>query len=260
MAVNGISNAVAIAAGATHSCAVLQTGHVDCWGADDQSQLGDGDGSNTASSVPMEVSGITHATAIASGTFHACALLKAGTVSCWGSNSDGSLGDGTANPTTVPVTVSGVTTAMAVAAGADHSCALLSNGTVWCWGQNSYGQLGNGTYNPSDAPVQVSGITNATTIAAGGAHTCARLSTGSVVCWGWNNYGQLGNGSMPTNSDVPVTVSGISKSTAVTGGLEHTCELNASGGLACWGYGGDGELGNGGNSTQPTPVTVTGFP
>ena len=256
-AVSGISNAVAIAAGATHSCAVLQTGHVDCWGADNQNQLGDGGGN--PSSFPVDI-GVTGATSIAAGTFHTCVVTHSATVVCWGNNVDGSLGNGTTNPASGPVTVSGITNAVAVAAGADHSCALLATGTVRCWGQAGNGQLGNGTNNPSSVPVQVSGITNATTIAAGGAHTCARLSTGSVSCWGWNNYGQLGNGTMPTNHNSPVTVTGITNATAVTGGLEHTCALKTTGGLSCWGYGGDGELGNNGNSTSSTPTTVVGFP
>ena len=33
-----------------------------------------------------------------------------------------------------------------------------------------------------------------------------------------------------------------------------------SGALTCWGFGADGELGNGGNPTLSTPVAVTGFP
>lgn len=264
VAVTGISNATAIAAGATHSCAVLSDGTVNCWGANDQNQLGEGD--NDPSPVPIAVSGISSATAIASGTFHTCALLSNGTVSCWGNNSDGSLGDGNENPTAVPVAVSGLSNVIAIAAGTNHSCALLSNGTVWCWGQNGHGQLGNGMNNPSSVPVQVSGITNATTIAAGWAHTCARLSTGAVSCWGYNNYGQLGNGTAGastgtgTDSNNPVPATGISTATATTGGAEHSCALLTTGGLDCWGYGVDGELGNGANAIASTPVTVTGFP
>ncbi len=52
----------------------------------------------------------------------------------------------------------------------------------------------------------------------------------------------------------------VANATAVTGGLEHTCALKTTGGLSCWGYGGDGELGNSGNSTSSTPATVVGFP
>jgi alpha-tubulin suppressor-like RCC1 family protein len=258
VAVSGLTNAVAIAAGAKHTCAVLQTGHVDCWGADDQNQLGDGGGN--PSSFPVDV-GITGAASIAAGSFHTCVVTRNHTVVCWGNNVDGSLGNGTTNPESAPVTVTGINTAVGVAAGDDHSCAVLTDGTVWCWGYDNYGQLGNGTTETvSDTPVQVSGITNATQVSAGEAHACARLSTGSVECWGYNNYGQLGNGANAQYSDTPVTVTGITNATAVTNGFQHTCALKSTGGLSCWGYGVDGELGNGLSSTSSTPVTVSDFP
>jgi hypothetical protein len=57
-----------------------------------------------------------------------------------------------------------------------------------------------------------------------------------------------------------VAVNGIADATAVTGGLEHTCALRASGAMACWGFGNDGEPGNGANATSFNPVAVTGFP
>ena len=46
----------------------------------------------------------------------------------------------------------------------------------------------------------------------------------------------------------------------MTGGLEHSCALRAGGAMACWGYGVDGELGNGASATSFTAVPVTGFP
>jgi alpha-tubulin suppressor-like RCC1 family protein len=258
VAVSGISTATAIAAGTTHSCALLASGRVECWGANDQHQLGDG--GTGGSPTPDLVDGVKTATAIAAGTVHSCAVLKTGSVVCWGSNDSGELGNGTQNPTTSPVAVSGITNATAVAAGANHSCALLATGAVMCWGDNAFGQLGNGA-QPTDSltPVPVSGITNAIGISGGGADTCAVLATGAVDCWG--RHDAFGNsGPVPSDGPTPAGVAGIANASAVAGGLEHSCAKLQAGGVQCWGLGLDGELGNGLNANQPTPVAVTGFP
>ena len=163
--------------------------------------------------MPVSVTGLTGATAIAAGQYHTCALITGGTVQCWGHNAHGELGTGTNNDSNVPVTVTGLTGATAIAAGQDHTCALISGGTVQCWGHNHYGQLGNGNINNSPpygsyVPVNVFGLTGVTAITAGADHTCALLSGGTVQCWGYNLYGQLGNGS-PYPAIVPVSVSGL---------------------------------------------------
>ena len=141
MGVTGISTAVTVAGGVSHTCAVLGGGTVKCWG--DGGVLGDG--TTTSSSTPVTVTGITTAAAITAGTDHTCARLNGGAVKCWGANGYGQLGDGTTNPSLTPVTVTGLTTATAVTVGDLHSCALLTGGTVKCWGYNDYGQVGNST-------------------------------------------------------------------------------------------------------------------
>jgi alpha-tubulin suppressor-like RCC1 family protein len=41
---------------------------------------------------------------------------------------------------------------------------------------------------------------------------------------------------------------------------QHTCVLTISGAVKCWGYGGDGQLGNAASSNYLTPVDVSGVP
>src|SRR5687768_15787500 len=171
-----------IAGGGLHSCAVLTSGVVQCWGSNDQGQLGNG--TVTTSTTPV-ATGITTATAIAAGNNHTCALLTGGTVTCWGLDGNGQLGDGTTGASGTqlrlsPVSVGGgLTGVTAIAAGGFHTCGLLSNGTVRCWGDDGAGQIGDGV--PGDRsllPVAVPGITTAnpaTAIAAGEFHTCALL-------------------------------------------------------------------------------------
>ena len=76
--VSGITiGAVEIAASGDHSCTRLSDGEVECWGLNADGQLGNGRTNN--SSVPVFVSGITTAAAIAAGTAHSCARLSVDT-------------------------------------------------------------------------------------------------------------------------------------------------------------------------------------
>jgi Regulator of chromosome condensation (RCC1) repeat/Divergent InlB B-repeat domain len=98
-------------------------------------------------------------------------------------------------------------------------------------------------------------------------------SGGGTECWGFNAVGQLGDGTT-LDSSVPVSVSGLTNGViSVAGGDDHTCALTSGGGVKCWGYNSDGELGTGtnlgpqqctlGNNTyacSTTPVQVSGLP
>ena len=238
-------SATLIEAGGYHTCALLNTGSIQCWGDNHFDQLGNG--TEIDSNVPVPVMGVTTATAITAGGYHTCALLNTGSVQCWGWGSYGQIGDGTDTNSNVPVSVTGVTTATAITAGWNHTCALLNIGSVQCWGENGDGELGNGTDTESNVPVPVMGVTTAIGITAGGNHTCALLNTGSVQCWGGNDNGQLGNGTN-TNSTVPVPVTGVTTATAITAGENHTCALLNTGSIQCWGTNSDGQLGNGTNT------------
>ncbi|MCB1030693.1 MAG: DUF4214 domain-containing protein [Acidimicrobiales bacterium] len=246
--------AKAISVGDTHSCAVLTSGSVRCWGDNSQGQLGNG--SNAASLTPKAVSSITNAKSVSAGSSHTCAVLTTGAVRCWGSNIQGKLGNGSTNASTVPVAVSGITNATTVSAGSTHSCAVLSTGAVRCWGYSGDGKLGNGSTNASSVPVAVTGIANAVGVTAASAHSCAVLSTGGVKCWGYNLFGRLGNGSS-TASTVPVNVSGISNAVSVSAKGNHTCAVLSTGGVKCWGRNSSGQLGNGSWTDSSVPVSVS---
>jgi alpha-tubulin suppressor-like RCC1 family protein len=251
---------VSVAAGSQHSCALLATGSVRCWGANFSGQLGNG--TTTRSLVPVFVSGLARAVAVVAGASHTCALLSEGAVRCWGSGQFGQLGDGTSSPGGItrptPVAVLGLINAVAIVAGANYTCALRVDGTARCWGDNGAGGLGDGSTEQQTIPTPVVGLTGAValTAAVGGGHTCALLADGSARCWGQNGDGQLGDGTT-TDRPLPGAVAGVTGAVGISAGTSHTCALVASGGARCWGNNGSGQLGDGTTTDRLTATVVT---
>lgn len=262
----GLTSGVAkISAGGFHTCAVTVSGGLKCWGRGDIGQIGDG-GQLTDKTVPVDVMGLTSGVAsVSMGGSNTCALTTAGGVKCWGGDGYGQLGDGGDHTyRNSPVDVWGLTTGVkGVATGGAHSCALTVAGAVKCWGYDNWGQVGDGGTNMHtiDVPVDVVGLSSGVaSVAAGGTFTCAVMATGSAKCWGWDNYGQVGDGGANTGSATPVDVVGLSGIVQMELGDSHTCAVTNTGGLKCWGWDGNGQLGDGGaNTNQGLPVDVQGL-
>lgn len=209
VAVSGIANATAIAAGGSTTCAVLTSGSVKCWGWNYYGELGNGTKTNSA--VPVSVAGITNATAVAVQEGHACAVLSTGSIDCWGRNAAGDLGNETWTDSLTPVAVTGISTATNVSVGYNSTCARLAGGGVDCWGEDCRGELGNGTANcslASPTPVAAVGISSANQVGSGREHVCVVLSGGAMDCWGKNESGQLADGSYE-DASTPQAVLGL---------------------------------------------------
>ena len=221
---------VFVSSGTAHSCAIMASGMVACWGANGSGQLGDG--STTPRNQPFLIPGGFGTARVAGG-----------------------IG-------TQPI--------VSVSAGASHSCAATQadgtvNTTAYCWGANDRGQLGDGSTTPrlipsgvfGIAPNQAMGFHDAVAIAAGFDHSCAIMSTGQVACWGDNTVGELGLGSTnSTPNSVATLVTGLPASTTPLGlaaGQNDACVLEAQGPIQCWGAGFAGQLGTGGTSNAPSP-------
>ena len=259
-------------------CALLSSGGVDCWGDGGSGELGNG--SMASSDVPVQVDGVggtgtlSGVASIVSGGPGYCALLRSGSVDCWGNGNDGELGDGDFAVSAVPVQVegvggkgdlSGVTGLSSDGAG---YCAVSAAAGVYCWGLGTGGQLGDGVFASSSTPVAVGGIdgigtlSDVSRLSSDSTGYCALLTSGGADCWGKGSQGGLGDGNSygaPNyGSAVPVAVEGVggvgtlSDVLSLTGDIPSSdsgddgyCAVLTTGGVACWGYGATGEIGNG---------------
>jgi alpha-tubulin suppressor-like RCC1 family protein len=234
----GSSQVVAVAAGASHTCALQANGSAICWGDNF-----DGQATPPAPNGPY--------LSLSAGYNHTCGLRPNGSATCWGSNdrgqatpptpngpflsltlgydtcglkADGSAtcwgynGDGQATPPTPNGPF------LSLAASIYHTCGLKVDGSAVCWGRNIEGQATPPTPN---GPFL--------SLAVGSFHTCGLKVDGSAVCWGHNGYGQA----------TPPTPNGPFLS--LTLGSYYTCGLKVGGSAVCWGKNDNGQ------TMPPTP-------
>ena len=208
---------------------------------------------------------------VSAGDYHGCATRQDGSVTCWGSDSEGQSTPPELDPdmysfldvsagryhtcartkctATFPVicppgnircwglndvgqtSVSASTVYKSIDAGQHHTCGLTSGNDIECWGWDDDGQ--------STVPAPPAGY-RYTQVSAGGQHTCATLECESglcllrtnVSCWGLNDYGQ---------TDVPGTFPDYHSFTQISAGWYHNCGVKTDGTVLCWGNDGSGE-------------------
>ena len=239
-----LDNVVQVAAGGSHTCAIVVTKEVYCWGLNTSGQLGNG--SWISSWIPVKVLGINNATSISLGNSHSCAVLTDKTVKCWGMNSDGRLGDGSVTNRNYPVVAKNQIDVKSIVAGYSHTCSLGYSGIVKCWGSNLAGQTGGS---------RLSSLGSATEIATQGDFSCALLIDKTIWCWGWNNGKQIvGNGSNIIPS--PTRLAWADGAISVDTGNDHVCIVTSEGSIKCVGWNNVGQLGDGTNLNRTLPITV----
>jgi uncharacterized repeat protein (TIGR01451 family) len=264
-----------LGAGAFHTCALLDSGRVRCWGSGSNGKLGYGntdigDDEHPGSVGPVDAG--RPARAIAVGESNACAVLDDGSLRCWGANAfgqlgypgTGTIGDDESPASAGPVDLGAGRSAHAIGLGDRHACALLDDGSVRCWGEGGAGRLGYGNANRigddetpgSVGPVDLGAGRSARAISLGNTHTCAILDNGLVRCWGPGFEGRLGYGNTDHIGDTetpgsvgPVDLGAGRTARAISAGAMHTCALLDNGAVRCWGDGADGKLGYGNTDT-----------
>jgi alpha-tubulin suppressor-like RCC1 family protein len=262
---------IKVSVGFGHTCAIKSDGSLWCWGNNQYGQVGDGT-VWTIRLIPVQTIDMSRDVLdVSAGSDHTCAVKTDGSLWCWGRNDRGQLGDGTSVGKVIPkrIFASGI---KKVSAGYKHTCAIKNDSysSLWCWGENSSGQLGLGIiggYYTIPQPV-----TNNVIRVSAGAHTCAVKSDGSIFCWGNNSYGQLGNGSFGNNISSPSSdiyldafYNRLTDIYHVSVGNSHTCAVDNSNQIWCWGNNDYGQLGIGKDSNYyqkyysfPRQVTSVG--
>jgi hypothetical protein len=239
-----------LALGGLFGCALVADGGVSCWGDDTANQLGRALDAGTFDPSPTRVALPYPAIAVATGKYHACAVLSDTSVVCWGAADHGETGQLADGGIATPHVVAGLA-ATQVSAGEVSTCAVTATGGVECWGGNLTGELGRGdvdagALDPSPAPVALPAGATAVQIASAVGSTCALLSDRSVWCWGDNAYGELGSGSaVPGFSSQPVQVSGLANIVQIASGPGGwtVCALLQNGTVRCWGLNNADQLG-----------------
>ncbi|MFN2544687.1 MAG: RCC1 domain-containing protein [Actinomycetota bacterium] len=173
-----LTDVVAIGAGTAHTCAILGSGKVQCWGDNSSNQIGDATASDrhlpttvkadNDPSPAVSIGDLSGASVITVGDFHTCVRRNDGSLTCWGANGSGQLGDGSTgnsavgkyvfgpDPSAVPAALRPVI--KSISASRMNTCAVFIDTTVFCWGDNAAGQLGDGVGATSVGPLDVNGL------------------------------------------------------------------------------------------------------
>lgn len=258
----------ALAAGAHHTCALLNNGEVTCWGGNSSGQLGLANINNIGDDeYPDTVEPINFdddIVQVTAGSAFTCIKTATNKIHCWGSNSSGELGLGSMTNIgdneviTDENTLASVGSVTKLVAGGSHICASVSNGGLRCWGSGGLGALGYSNTNnigDTELPQTVGPVfgNEVIEVFSAGSHFTLMIYTSNgnstVYGWGYGTYGQLGNASTMTYGD------GVGPSSAnvqlqgvpvdLRSGNAHSCAIFEDGGLGCWGRNQAGQLGYG---------------
>lgn len=235
---------VDVVVGDNHTCALRANGTVMCWGLNTEGQLGINDPLTRYSLYPVEVPGLTDATAIAAGSNLTCVIKRDQTMACWGY---GYHGD---SPNLyvrwAPANASSMRDVVEIAVTNLGTCAKDTRGTLMCWGYNADGGVqdfwlpipasgAGSTFYPRiymHSDVKTFAIRNLDR----SRRVCVLRYDGRLTCMGANQNGALGLGFISNYSHEGYSVVGLGNfvekfALHYNGG----CAILTDGTVSCWG-------------------------
>jgi hypothetical protein len=262
------SGVTQLAAGKDHTCALMDSGEVRCWGDGRAGQLG-----NVIAPYLDTFSGIDDSTLAYGFQDGSADGFYREPVTIQGPDGSGTLSD-----------------VVQISAGAAHTCAVTSDNKLYCWGamgdgldcpdnfdhctafpdgqtpatssaptglfrENSPNRINVKRYtNVQLDPWQVDPGLPVEEVSSGAHHICMRVtepdsSKTNVYCTGRNIHGQVGDGSTNKwSTPQPIATDDVSgnivRATQLALGGEHSCALADNNNVKCWGSNEDGQVGN----------------
>lgn len=283
---NSVSQALMLQGYVLHAENMVGTVYV--WGSDTDGQLGIFNGRDNTKVLmyPRMLTALKNLviTEIAVGALHCIAITVDGLCYAWGNNEGFQLGLGPDMPVNItqPMLIKATNNIKKAACGYQHSLLLNSEGNVLSMGIGDGGVLGHNNTNSIMYPKVILSLKKfyIAKIEAGGYHNLALTNEGHVYVWGRGDGGQLGldhtellynNGEIYVDYPIRIFNSLSQKRIMqVACGEAHCLALTDEGKVFAWGWGSNGQLGNGyreedfvesGNmlSIQYTPTLILSF-
>jgi alpha-tubulin suppressor-like RCC1 family protein len=196
MKVAGVTTAREVKGGGHHLVWILTNGAVQTCGINNNGELGNSTGRNSA--TPVNVTGLADIVEVSAGSNTSCARDGAGEAWDWGSDEWGQVGNGTSGkvidtPYKLPLTR---VTSISCGGGlpANGSTMALVGTAAYGWGNDTEGQLGDGGDAAKLTPTAASEIPALTQLVTAGESSLGLTAAGEVLAWGSNERDALGQG------------------------------------------------------------------
>jgi len=277
-----------VSTGDGYTCGI-RSGSLFCWGSNSFGQLGDGTTKSQATPRLISNAGWID---VSTANNLTCAVNRGGRVYCWGYDYKGQItghadeADSWAVKTPALLDVTGGF--RQVVTGSGIACALDNDGSFWCWGIPTVREG-----EPPNPILRLGKDADWVSLSMHGGQPCGSKADHSLWCWddfknkfvrdaldwqavplsakshfcgvavdgtlrcsGSDSFGQLGNGEPRLENAAPVQVGARSDWKSVVVGAKHSCALNQSGEVWCWGADDSDQLGIGRKRTTDAPVLV----